>query len=136
MFISNPRWRPTAPGMAVLLCASLFAVSACGPPTPFGGRATPPDLSFPTMAFDAARQQIVLFGGYSPQGGELNDTWTWDGRNWTRQHPAKSPLSRSGAAMAYDAGRRQAVLFGGERDASSSYMGDTWTWDGRNWTRR
>ncbi len=29
------------------------------------------------MAYDAARGQVVLFGGYS--GGLLGDTWVWNG---------------------------------------------------------
>ena len=36
-----------------------------------------------TMVFDAARGQIVLFGGYDPSG-PFNDTWVWDGTNWTQ----------------------------------------------------
>jgi hypothetical protein len=45
------------------------------------------------MAYDAARSQIVLFGGYSLEDGEVGDTWTWDGTDWT-QHPAGSAVLR------------------------------------------
>jgi hypothetical protein len=40
------------------------------------------------MAYDAARGQVVLFGGVG-YSGTLNDTWVWDGTNWvekTRPH--------------------------------------------------
>ena len=36
------------------------------------------------MAYDAARGQVVLFGGYG--GGDLGDTWTWDGTDWTQRN--------------------------------------------------
>jgi hypothetical protein len=35
--------------------------------------------------------------------------------------------------MAYDAGDRQVVLFGG-MDNTGNIVGDTWLWDGTNWT--
>jgi hypothetical protein len=37
-----------------------------------------------TMAFDAQRGQAVLFSGSNDQNGAvLNDTWLWNGVNWT-----------------------------------------------------
>ena len=33
---------------------------------------------------------LVLFGGELSRFGPLFDTWTWDGTNWTEQHPAHS----------------------------------------------
>jgi hypothetical protein len=38
--------------------------------------------------------------------------------------------------MAYEAGHAQVVLFGGLRRSDSDYLGDTWTWDGTDWTQR
>lgn len=40
---------------------------------------------------------------------------------------------RNSHGLAYDPVRQQVVLFGGYNGNS---MGDTWTWDGTNWTRR
>ena len=42
------------------------------------------------MAYDAAHNVTVLFGGQGNQS-EMADTWTWNGTNWTQQHPATSP---------------------------------------------
>ena len=40
----------------------------------------------PTLAYDAERGRVVLFGGYDEKAaGSLNDTWTWDGRDWRKQ---------------------------------------------------
>jgi len=87
------------------------------------------------MAYDAARSQVVLFGGINPNSGVmLNDTWVWDGSNWTQKSPQTSPPAREGHAMAYDIARGQVVLFGG-LDAKMNALNDTWLWDGVNWTQ-
>jgi hypothetical protein len=44
-----------------------------------------------------------------------------------------APSGRYGVRMAYDA-RSQVVLFGGYDE--NTYFGDTWTWDGTDWTKR
>lgn len=43
------------------------------------------------------------------------------------------PSQTSGYAMAYDSARGRTVLFGGS--APSSYLADTWEWDGTSWTQ-
>ena len=86
------------------------------------------------MVYDQARGQIVLFGGI---GGVTptysNQTWIWDGTNWTQMQPKVSPPAREGHAMAYDAVAQKVVLFGGYGDFAET--NDTWTWDGSNWTQ-
>jgi hypothetical protein len=93
---------------------------------------SPPARSGPAMAYDAARGQVVLFGGVGANGN-LSDTWIWDGSNWTQRSPANSPPARGGHAMAYDSLHQQVVLFGGFNNANLS---DTWVWDGSNWTQK
>jgi len=84
------------------------------------------------MAFDGTN--IVLFGGATQSGTYLNDTWTWDGTNWTEQTPPVSPSPRT-SYMTYDGATGNVVLFGGN-DAAGS-LGDTWTWNGttKTWTQ-
>jgi hypothetical protein len=82
------------------------------------------------MAYDAARQRVVLFGGQ-----DLGDTWEWDGVSWAQRNPAASPTARENHAMAYDAARQRVVLFGGYSGASV-FLGDTWEWDGVSWAQR
>jgi hypothetical protein len=97
---------------------------------------SPPARYYMGMAYDAARQQVVLFGGGDIQGYfYFGGTWTWDGTDWTKVIPAHSPAPRNLLGMAYDAAREQVVLFGG-RSRRSDYVGvgDTWTWDGTDWT--
>jgi hypothetical protein len=96
-----------------------------------GERAGKGEPAFPespiSMAYDAARQQVVYFGG--PLGGQ---TWIWNGNTWAKRTPAHSPTARSGHAMAYDAARQRVILFGGVNGAVA--LNDTWAWDGTDWT--
>jgi uncharacterized protein (TIGR03437 family) len=87
------------------------------------------------MAYDSKHSQVVLFSGAAGAITQLepNDTWTWDGTNWTLNHPAQSPEARSNSAMAFDSVHGQAVLFGGTY--GSNVLGDMWLWDGANWTQ-
>jgi hypothetical protein len=88
-------------------------------------------------AFDAARENTVLYGGISFLGDSpttLDDTWTWDGVDWTPRATG-DPASRHDAAMAYDAARKEVVLFGGQHEDSgfTFLYRDTWSWDGTAW---
>ncbi|AYV84925.1 MAG: hypothetical protein Satyrvirus1_11 [Satyrvirus sp.] len=77
----------------------------------------------------------ILFGG---AGGVnyntlLNDTWSWDGTNWTQLFPEHSPSARYGAVMAYNATDDSVILFGGYD--YNNVLGDTWKWNGQDWTQ-
>src|ERR1051326_5430903 len=48
------------------------------------------------MAYDAARGQVVLFGGQDALNHFVNDTWVWDGTTWAQKSPANSPKARVG----------------------------------------
>lgn len=91
------------------------------------------------MAYDSARQVIVLFGGGIPfGGGPQGDTWEWDGTSWTRVHAGdasgvSAPLPRTSPAMAFDESIGAVVLFGGF--SRGAFPSDTWMWDGTSWTR-
>jgi len=90
------------------------------------------------MAYDSAHGQVVSFGGENANNGLYNDTWVWDGANWTQKFPQNSPPAREAHAMAYDSVHGQVVLFGGNGEASllgPGYFSDTWVWDGSNWTK-
>ncbi len=95
----------------------------------------PSDRGAPAMAYDAARKQLVMFGGLDPAHDELDETWVWNG-TWTQLHPPDpQPPARSHHAMAYDPIRGKVVMFGGD-DFFSDFMDDTWEWDGTSWTQR
>ncbi|HEY9072701.1 MAG TPA: NHL repeat-containing protein, partial [Desulfobaccales bacterium] len=78
------------------------------------------------MAYDASYGLVVLFGGGGANiSSFLNDTWMWDGNNWTQESQASSPPGREDATMAYDASYGQVVLFSGYD--GSNFLSDTWT---------
>ena len=54
-------------------------------------------------------------------------------RVWTEMTPNDHPSARAGHAMAYDAFRAYTLLWGG---VGGGPQGDTWSWDGTNWTQR
>jgi hypothetical protein len=88
------------------------------------------------MAYDSARQRVVLFGGRDFTVGVVGDTWEWDGTNWMQRHPELSPSPREGCGLAYDPVRQRVVLFGGGSTVlGGTFLGDTWEWDGEAWRR-
>lgn len=89
------------------------------------------------LAYRSLTGETILFGGDEVDsldfvGPYLNDTWSWDGVNWTQQSPLLSPPARFRHNLAYDAHRDRVVLFGGQGE--SGILGDTWEWDGSTWT--
>jgi hypothetical protein len=101
------------------------------------GTQTPSSRSYASMAYDSARGVCVLFGGRNWTSA-LNDTWEYDGTKWTlasAHNPALNPIPRSQHAMVYDSNRGVVVLFGGDPGNSQRPLGDTWEWDGIEWTR-
>ncbi|HNT28219.1 MAG TPA: DUF4215 domain-containing protein [bacterium] len=97
------------------------------------------------MAYDAERDKVVLFGGgYSEQYFDpacgcwqttttlLEETWEWDGTDWTKMNPSVSPSPRNGSLMIYDSVRRELMLFGGS-GAGGFFPSDAWKWDGTEW---
>ena len=94
----------------------------------------PPTRHAHAMAFDATTGQIIMFGGSGPSGNALADTWTWNGLTWTQLSPATIPPARHSHAMAFDHSRQRLVMFGGYSQANTTHLGDTWEWDGADWT--
>ena len=85
------------------------------------------------MASAGWRGTVVLFGGDSGTSNEA-DTWEWNGgvRSWTKSSSLQSPSARAFHALAFDSARKRIVLFGGH---SSTFLNDTWEWDGGTWTQ-
>ena len=99
-------------------------VSTSGPTARYDG----------AMAYDAARQRVVLFGGYYYDGSYhyFGDTWEWNGTDW-KQISTTGPCARRFTAMSYNPARQRVMLFGGQ-DYQFKYLRDTWEWDGTAWT--
>ena len=93
------------------------------------------------MAWDSLTGHVILFGGddvATLPGNSQNDTWSYDGTDWTQLSPATSPGNRSYSNCATDVVRQRIVLFGGwdTSDPNTPIIGGTWEWDGNTWIER
>lgn len=85
-----------------------------------------------SMVYDAARNRVVLFGGWD--GDQfLSDTWEHDGLQWRAVSTPMPPPPRHKAGMVYDSVRQLTVLFGGR---NTDTLNDTWEYDGVSWVAR
>ena len=93
----------------------------------------PPGWYGLAMAYDSARDVLVVRGGVSAP-----ETWEWDGSTWTRRFSTREPAGRLLPSMAYDSARERVVLFGGQAGGAGGwkFLNDVWEWDGTNWTKR
>jgi hypothetical protein len=88
------------------------------------------------MAYDDARQTVVLFGGETVSDAGppyFTDTWEFHAGTWKNVSPppAASPPPRVHHGMAYDPRRKRTVLYGGYTGGAGRK--DTWEWDGVAW---
>lgn len=94
----------------------------------------PPARAGHAMAYDRGRARVVLFSGSATTGAPASDdTWEWDGTDWSELAPSTRPPARIHHAMAYDAARDRVVLFGGD---AGSARADTWLWNGTIWEQQ
>src|SRR5580700_3811084 len=110
------RWsRPVVGiGVVVVIGAALgavFGIRAVAGNGSAPGAGQPSARSGAAMAYDAATQSIVLFGGQN-RSRNLADTWIWDGSAWTQAHPQTSPPALNDAQMTYDPVTRDVILVG------------------------
>ncbi len=87
------------------------------------------------MAYDPNSRQLILFGGNVGtyyRNSLSNETWSWDGKTWSRLTPKDVPSPREGSAFAFDSTSTTLALFGG---AGRALPPDnrTWGWTGHNW---
>jgi hypothetical protein len=107
----------------------------------------PGGRELPGMTYDAADGYVVLFGGTgfpvpgSPVVDDLNDTWLFQGGQWTEWVPpncktcAPNPSGREAPSMAYDPVDGYVLMFGGQNDTPvAKSLNDTWTFLAGTWT--
>jgi hypothetical protein len=134
-------WRPLLAGAVLWLTVATALAAQVDLPFSSGSTGADGPLTFReiaggryshAMAYDAVRQEVVMFGGFN--GGGLADTWVWRGTNWIQLLPSTTPADRYAHLMVWDAARSEVVMFGGTR--STGNLNDTWTWNGTNWTQK
>lgn len=78
------------------------------------------------MAYDAADQYVLLFGGYNETVGALADTWKFVGGAWTELSPTTHPAALSTGTMSYDA-KDGYVVFFDSTPSTWKFVGGVWT---------
>lgn len=108
------------------------AEAQCGPPVWTQRLVSGPSARLASyIAYDSDRGVVVLFGGGN-NSQQFDDTWEWNGIQWSLKAPAHSPSPRWDGAMSYDRLRQRCVLFGGHNQGQT-HFDETWTWDGNDW---
>jgi Galactose oxidase, central domain len=100
----------------------------------------PPPLLNTSLTYDAADQQLILFGGHNQSTGyqdSSNDTWAFAAGNWTSVTTSSAPAPRVGAAITYDGADGTVLLFGGVEVTPSGglLLADTWSFSGGTWSQ-
>lgn len=89
------------------------------------------------IAYDLARQRVVMFGGSTNPNLLItsNETWEYDGTTWTQvgQTSPGNPGPRQYPGMVYHQALGRTVLFGGSNPHTGGNS-DTWLFDGTAWT--
>jgi hypothetical protein len=70
-----------------------------------------------------------MFGGFDSAYDRINDTWLWNGSQWSMATPAHSPETRAHHCGAFEPSLGQMVIFGG-----ILHRNDLWSWDGVDWS--
>jgi hypothetical protein len=80
---------------------------------------------------DSKRNNVVMTGG---DGDTIrtDNTWIWDGSNWTQQFPATQIQATVGSGYAFDPEVQAVVVFGGFGKQTGD-TNETWEWTGSNW---
>jgi hypothetical protein len=86
------------------------------------------------MAEEGASGRLILYGGESPEGALLSDTWLWDGQTWSEHLQSMGPRIYW-PMMTFDSARGQVVLIGSTiydptRGPSPT---ETWLWRNGSW---
>jgi cysteine-rich repeat protein len=75
---------------------------------------SPPARAYASMAWDPARQTLVLYGGFGTQS--LDDAWQWDGQRWSALAIAGGPGVRQTYALATSPDGAGILMFGGSTE--------------------
>jgi hypothetical protein len=98
---------------------------------PFSIIQPPPAAVGAQMAYDKARQRMVMLGGNGTMCKPQNVTSEYGGTDWSSQTVGAMPAGRVGMAVTFDAKRAVTLAFGGS-DGAGTYN-DLWAWDGVAW---
>lgn len=90
----------------------------------------PPSRSAPTFAYWPSLGKIVMHGGSQANGTApiLDDTWSFDGTDWTEELPCGGGPARTFAGATYDPVNGWYLMQGGNSTATCSFTDASQTW--------
>ncbi|MBK8097058.1 MAG: hypothetical protein IPK26_08125 [Planctomycetes bacterium] len=90
----------------------------------------------PGLTFDLGRNRVVLFGGRNGATAQdqFDDTWEYDGAQWTRITVPQSPPPLLSPSLQYDIGRFESWLVGHVFNGPGQIDLHLWRYDGTRWT--
>lgn len=94
----------------------------------------PPPREGATMTYDPALKAIILYGGMNDATttpSAINDTWSWNGTDWSPLSPGQSPAGGVRPRIAFLSGPNVVARFG---DCIESHDNNLYTFDGQTWT--
>ncbi len=102
----------------------------------------PSPRSGASMTYDPKDGYVVLFGGASPTGRNLDDTWTYLGDSWSNRTTLAGPAPQAAqpSGLAYDGGAGTVLMQEGHRvscatsPCTSVPTSGTWAFLGGAWT--
>jgi hypothetical protein len=81
------------------------------------------------LMYDPKNNNMLMFGGIKDQSGTpLGDTWTWDGKIWTEQHPDPAHRPPATSIWASDPAGAGVLLY-------DNVHRETWLWNGTDWNQ-
>jgi len=97
-----------------------------------GNSGSPVGRGFHSAVYNAARNQMIMFGGDDSLGVNLNDAWGLGNANgiggaaaWTQLAPTGGPPpARNSHGAVFDPGTERMIIFGG--DDNIGFLNDTW----------
>jgi hypothetical protein len=95
--------------------------------------AAPSPRESPQLSEDPLTGNPVLYGGaHVSPFNPFNDTWAFDGTNWTQLNPVHNPGARAEGVLTLDPIRHRTLLFGGWDNNVLRH--DVYLWDGVDWS--
>lgn len=97
---------------------------------------SPPPSQGAVMAYNPPTRTVVLFSGVgngyaAGTSKPFDETWIWNGRNWSKRHPRTSPPRAHNFVFSLDPSSGNDILFGGCN--TSGCNNATWQWNGHTW---